>query len=197
MGSPMATKLENSTKRKSLTKLLAKADSTDVFTTDRYPRPKPFFHQAYLAKSKLDTLSQATSKMSRSRSIGKMMKAHYPEKHPKYKSPNKLPRIKKERFNEDAMSTYSKTSRRSFASKLKPKQFSTINGNQYVPEHLSISKPAKVDGSHLSKASHRAEDIKKTLIDTIENMNDKEVEVMKSAIESVKNSTRRSRQVRI
>mmetsp|Transcript_19526 Transcript_19526/g.19194 ORF Transcript_19526/g.19194 Transcript_19526/m.19194 type:complete len:184 (-) Transcript_19526:150-701(-) len=53
----------------------------------------------------------------------------------------------------------------------------------------------KVDGSHLSQVSDRADDIKKALIDTIENMNDQEVEVMRSAIDSVKGS-KRSRQVK-
>jgi hypothetical protein len=65
-----------------------------------------------------------------------------------------------------------------------------LPNQQYVSvNHNKLEKP-KVDGSHLSQMSHRADEMKRMLIDTIELMDDREVEVMKSAIESVKQSSR-------
>eukprot|EP00344_Euplotes_crassus_P002427 CAMPEP_0197017400 /NCGR_PEP_ID=MMETSP1380-20130617/79521_1 /TAXON_ID=5936 /ORGANISM="Euplotes crassus, Strain CT5" /LENGTH=164 /DNA_ID=CAMNT_0042444493 /DNA_START=497 /DNA_END=987 /DNA_ORIENTATION=- len=79
--------------------------------------------------------------------------------------------------------------------KLKSKKFSAVGTEKFVPQHLTYAKQAKVDGSHLSQVSDRASEIKNTLIGTIERMNDREVEVMKSAIDSVKGSPHKPRQV--
>ena len=82
--------------------ILAGASSTDVFTTDRHPRPLNFFHQAYIAKSELDTKSQRSSGLSKSKTQSRLNKLGDIEK-----TPNpKLPNINK-RFNEDVLSQYS------------------------------------------------------------------------------------------
>ena len=51
-----------------------------------------------------------------------------------------------------------------------------------------ISKPKNknYDGTHLSQASNRADELKQMLIESIEKMDENEVEIMKSAIDSVK-----------
>lgn len=171
----------NSPKCQELRTILAKANSTDVFTTDRYPKPKPFFQQAYLAKSKIDTLSQAPSRLSKSKSIGNFARAHYPPGHFKSQPNGGLPVIKrKERFNENNIkgnSIYSKrSSRRGSVNKLSiPKQYKNAN--------LTFNKRKSVDGAHLSQVSNRAEELKRMLADTIQNMDDREVEVMENAIE--------------
>jgi hypothetical protein len=122
----------------------------------------------------------------------KLTKAHYPPGHANFQTAAKLPNIKSKRFNEDALSEYSV-----FSKIKKPDGRNGQNAGknpiqQFVPTHLGLvqSKPKKIDGSHLSQVSDRAEELKRMLIDTIEHMDDKEVEVMKSAIQSVKNSTR-------
>jgi hypothetical protein len=186
-------KLNASHKQGELRAMLAQVDCMDAFATDRYPRPKNFFHQAYLAKSKIDNISQS-SKMSRSRSY-KQMKAHYPPGHPKAsnlsnKGLSKLPAIKSKRFNEDATSEYSKYSRRSSAPRLHAVQ-------AFVPQNKVPSKANNYDTSHLSQKSGRVENLKNTLINSIEQMNDKEVNVLRSAVDSVKNHELRSRQVRV
>jgi hypothetical protein len=187
-------KLHGSPKSDELKALLAKTDSKDVFAGDRYPRPKNFFYQAYLAKSKLDTLSQAGSKMSRTRSSRHLGKVHYPPGHPKHQNLSKLPNIQSKRFNEDTMSQYSK---RSSASKkpllMSSQKLQGAHSASFLPQN-AINQSKKIDGSHLSQVPDRADDLKKMLIDTIEHMDDKEVEVMKSAIDSVKHGEHRSRQ---
>ena len=92
--------------------LLSKSNSINMLSSDRYPRAPPFFKQAYLAKSKLDTLSQASSKMHKSKTITNLAKGFYPPGHPKNQNISKLPNIKK-RFNEDAVSEYSVFSKKS------------------------------------------------------------------------------------
>ena len=166
--------VETSPKHEELKLLLSKANSTDVFTTDRFPRPKPFFQQAYLAKSKIETLSR-TSKIRRSKSN---KPSHLPAQ------PSKLPHIKPGRFNEDTVSEYSAMGRK----KPQVKRLALPN-QQFVSVGQKVERP-RVDGSHLSQVSHRADEMKRMLIDTIEMMDDREVEVMKSAIESVKQSSR-------
>lgn len=184
-------KLTSSQKQEDLRAMLAQASSNDILATDRYPRPKNFFHQAYLAKSKIDTLSQ-TSKMPRSRSY-RQIKAHYPPGHPKASGLSRLPAIKSNRFNEDATSEYSSYSKRSKHHKFGN---SGARGPQaFVPINKVPSKSNNYDTSHLSQKSERVDDLKNMLINTIEHMNDKEVEVMKSAIDSVKNHEKHSRQV--
>lgn len=92
--------------RDDLKLMLAGASSTDIFTTDRHPRPKNFFHQAYIAKSELDTISHRSSGLSKAKTqamIGKGAGAD------KTLNP-KLPNINK-RFNEDVMSQYSTLSK--------------------------------------------------------------------------------------
>lgn len=194
-----ARKMQNPEKVKELQTILAGTNSTDVFTNERFPRPKPFFYQAYLGKSKLDTLSQTSSKLGRSKSYRKIMKAHYPmnsKKKFQQNSLTKLPTIKNGRFNEEVLSEYSVKSRKSKFGKLRgSKDYSTTGAQQYIPQNLTLNKLAKVDGSHLSQVSDRASELKKVLIDTIEHMDDKEVEVMKSAIDSVRHGSQRSRQV--
>ena len=184
--------LQSSPRQNDLKLMLAKANSSDVFTNERFPRPKPFFEQAYLAKSKVETPSQAGPKLRKAGSMSKLTKAHYPPGHANFQTSAKLPNIKSKRFNEDALSEYSV-----FSKIKKPEGRNGQNAGknsiqQFVPTHLGLvqSKPKKIDGSHLSQVSDRAEELKRMLIDTIEHMDDKEVEVMKSAIQSVKNSTR-------
>jgi hypothetical protein len=185
-------KLNASHKQNELRAMLAQVDTMNAFETDHYPRAKNFFHQAYLAKSKIDNISQS-SKMSRARSY-KQIKTHYPPGHPKAsnltKGLSKLPAIKAKRFNEDAASEYSTHSRRSSVPKLH-----TIQA--FVPQNKVPSKANNYDTSHLSQKSGRVEDLKNTLINSIEQMNDKEVNVMRSAVGSVKNHELRSRQVRV
>lgn len=92
--------------------LLSKSNSINAFTSDRYPKAPPFFNQAYLGKSKLDTLSQVSSKLQKSKTLANLAKGYYPPGHPKNQNSSKLPNIKK-RFNEDAMSEYSVFSKKS------------------------------------------------------------------------------------
>lgn len=182
--STSALNLEGSPRKDEIKAMLSKANSSDLFSTERHPRPKAFFHQAYLAKSKMDTVSNI-SKMNKSKSIGKMGRAYYPPGHPKTQNLSQLPYLKPKRFNEDTMSEYSTMSKRM----KQPRKLQPINqGQKYAMQNMQQSKVHKVDGSHLSHVSDRQEELKRMLIDTIEHMNDKEVEIMKSAIDSVKGS---------
>ena len=176
----LITKLQSiSPKRNEINKMLAKSNSTDVFTAERYPRPKNFFHQAYIAKSKQDMLSNAGSKYSRSRSIGKFAKVHYPPGHPKYNSSSKLPKIPSRRFNEDAFSEYSALSKRSKQQKLKKRSQPSFP-SAFV-EAGAVNKPT--EANHLS---NRSDNLKNMLIETIQHMNENEIDIMKTAIDSVK-----------
>jgi hypothetical protein len=86
--------------------LLSKSNSINTFASDRHPKAPPFFNQAYLGKSKLDTLSQASSRLQKSRTFANLAKGNQNSGNPKNQNSSKLPNIKK-RFNEDAMSEYS------------------------------------------------------------------------------------------
>jgi len=127
--------------RKEFDEILANADSTDIFTTDRFPRPKPFFHQAYLAKSKLDTLSQVSShsRFQKARMAGKAMKAHYPPGNMHMNGQAKFPHIKSNRFNEDE-SAYSSCSKKSKLKRLRSHQkLASPSGIQhFIPQNLTI-----------------------------------------------------------
>lgn len=180
-----------SPKRQDIMKMLAKSSSTDVLNHDKYPRPKNFFHQAYIAKSKVDAMSIAGSK--RSRSIGKFAKAHYPPGHPKHKNITSLPKINLHRFNEkpeDEYSVFSKQSKqRQNLKKIQsslPAHFVESGAVTQTKRENHASPERNHAIQNYSRASSRTEELKSMLIETIQHMNDQEIEVMKTAIDSIR-----------
>lgn len=171
--------LQPGMKHEDLKLMLSKASSNDIFTTDRFPRPKPFFHQAYIAKSQADSASQ----MGRARSIGKLGKIHYPQGHPNHKAAPKLPNIKAQRFNEAEGGEYSvfgkSKSKRNLAG------VPAVGGaTKLVPAGDLKRRIDKFDGSHLSQVSNRADELKRMIEDVDDMISEKERHTMQNALKS-------------
>jgi len=109
-----------SPQRKQVNKLLMTAGKEELYSPVRFPKPKPFFDQAYVAKSKVYCPSQTSSRLERSqRARDRQRSQHHHLANEERKSFNpsqsvrQLHSTKKERFNEaneDVASTRSKKS---------------------------------------------------------------------------------------
>ena len=156
--------------RKNAHKLLLTMPNEGLYSSPRFPKAKPFFNQAYLPKSQLDAISQASSRI---RNIENNLSKQ------KLKDPNdvnptssgELPPLKKERFNEDTMSEYSARGGK-------------LNANK---TNKKLAAKAQKLALKASAASQRSEAFKNMLIKSIECMDDKEMEVMNNALKSVRN----------
>jgi hypothetical protein len=119
-----------SPERREAHKLLSKMDIEGVCSSPRFPKAKPFFEQAYLAKSQVDALSQTSPRINKNKfqnqsGIVKPISLSKIDK----EETQRLPPLKPKRFNEDIPDDVSVLSKGS--------KFSRLKLQPHSPEHLS------------------------------------------------------------
>jgi hypothetical protein len=119
-----------SPERKEAHKLLNKMDIEGVFSSPRFPKAKPFFEQAYLAKSHVDALSQTSPRINKNKLQNEsgIIKPIIPGKIDKEETQH-FPPLKPKRFNEEIPDDVSVLSKGS--------KFSRLKLHLHSPEHLS------------------------------------------------------------
>lgn len=177
-----------SPERKEVHKLLLKMSSDNPYASPRFPKAKPFFEQAYVAKSKLGTVSQASSR------LGKFERQNVKETAPQSSSvkspePKKLPPLeKKKRFNEevdDLVSVRSK-SKKGFKSKFSLMKHTNLQADLSDNQSLTHRNPNLKGMNHKTNDNVETDSFKNMLLQTVELMSDKEMEIMQQAIQGAK-----------
>lgn len=156
----------NSPDRKEAHKLLMAIQPEGLYSPPRFPKAKPFFNQAYLAKSEIEKASQTSRK-------------------PKGSVQKFLPEIsKKYRFNEEIKDSQSVASKGSKFSRAKLRLSNLKNSDQLqtLQHHYQQLSERKLENRN--EARH-TEALKDTLIKSIDMMNEKEMKVMKNAFNTV------------
>ena len=143
--------------------MLENVSSADVINTDNHPRPPNFFHQAYIAKSAFDAISERGSRLSKSKTIGNLPIL---DKNTKTKD-SRLPNINK-RFNENEINHWSTSANKS---KKLPLINSTLASQDFKISKNSINKPKGTEMIRYQQNGNKTMDQHIYLIDSVNKLN--------------------------